>query len=397
MFKYFLCALRNLGRKKFRSIITICGIVIGVASVIIIGTIGNGATYEVNKQLDSFGINGINISQKKANIFDTNAKMTEDDLKVCREVTGVDDAMPLVMQTGNAVLRDKQKDAMLWGVDTNAQNMIAFNVIYGRMFTKSQISSHDKVCLIDDTLAKEIYNRSNVTGKEISLFMGKSYEKFEIIGVVESGTSLLYNFVGDYMPAFVYLPYTTAQDLRKSSGFDQIMIKGNENTNLDELGTSISAKLNNKNQNKQYCASNMLRQKERFSSLLDIVTLAISAVGAISLIVAGLGIMTVMLVSVNERTKEIGIKKAIGAKRSLIMLEFLFEALSLSIIGGTLGVVTGLGLSLLISKIMNIEFIINQSSILMSAAFALGIGILFGVYPAYKAANLKPVDALRQE
>lgn len=397
MLKYFLCALRNIGRKKFRSILTICGIVIGVASVIIIGTIGNGATYEVNKQLDSFGINGINISQKKANIFDTNAKMSEDDLKVCREVTGVEDAMPLVMQSGNAVLRDKQKDAMLWGVGTNAQNMIAFNVIYGRMFTKSQISSHDNVCLIDDTLAKEIYNRSNVTGKEISLYMGKSYEKFEIIGVVESGTSLLYNFVGDYMPAFVYLPYTTAQDLRKSNGFDQIMIKGTKNTNLDQLGTSISTKLNNLNRNKEYYASNMLRQKERFSSLLGIVTLAISAVGAISLIVAGLGIMTVMLVSVNERTKEIGIKKAIGAKRRIIMLEFLFEALSLSLIGGSLGVVTGLGMSLLISKIMNIEFIINSNSILMSAAFALGIGILFGVYPAYKAANLKPVDALRQE
>lgn len=397
MFKYFLCALRNLGRKKFRSILTICGIVIGVASVIIIGTIGNGATYEVNKQLDSFGINGINISQKKVNIFDTNAKMTEDDLKVCREVTGVEDAMPLVMQSGNAVLRDKQKDAMLWGVGTNAQNMIAFNVIYGRMFTKSQISSRDKVCLIDDTLANEIYKRSNVTGKEISLYMGKSYEKFEIIGVVESGTSLLYNFVGEYMPAFVYLPYTTAQDLRKSSGFDQIMIRGTEDTNLDELGTTISSKLTNINNDKEYTASNMLRQKERFSSLLSIVTLAISAVGAISLIVAGLGIMTVMLVSVNERTKEIGIKKAIGAKRSLIMIEFLFEALSLSVIGGTLGVGLGLGLSLLISWIMQIEFIINQSSILMSAAFALGIGILFGVYPAYKAANLKPVDALRQE
>jgi putative ABC transport system permease protein len=397
MFEYLICALRNLGRKRFRSFITVCGIMIGVASVIVIGTIGSGAKLAVNKQLDSLGINGVNISQRKENVSDFSAIMTDDDLQTCLSVIGVKSAMPLIMQTGNVVLHGLQKNAIIWGVDNNARSMISLNVSYGRMFSKSQVDSHAKVCLIDDSIAKAIYKRSNVTGKTISVYMGRDYETFKICGIVESGSSLLYNLVGDYIPTFVYLPYTTAEDLSNRQGFDEIMIKGDTNIDEDKIGNTVTNMLSKKNDGKSYAASNMLKQKERLSSLLQIVTLVITAVGAISLIVAGLGIMTVMLVSVNERTKEIGVKKAIGAKKSLIMLEFLFEALSISIIGGVLGIGIGTGLSYIVSKIMNLAFTIDPTSVLMSSGFALATGILFGVYPAYKAANLKPVDALRQE
>jgi len=370
---------------------------IGVASVIVIGTIGSGAKLAVNKQLDSLGINGVNISQRKENVSDFSAIMTDDDLQTCLSVIGVKSAMPLIMQTGNVVLHGLQKNAIIWGVDNNARSMISLNVSYGRMFSKSQVDSHAKVCLIDDSIAKAIYKRSNVTGKTISVYMGRDYETFKICGIVESGSSLLYNLVGDYIPTFVYLPYTTAEDLSNRQGFDEIMIKGDTNIDEDKIGNTVTNMLSKKNDGKSYAASNMLKQKERLSSLLQIVTLVITAVGAISLIVAGLGIMTVMLVSVNERTKEIGVKKAIGAKKSLIMLEFLFEALSISIIGGVLGIGIGTGLSYIVSKIMNLAFTIDPTSVLMSSGFALATGILFGVYPAYKAANLKPVDALRQE
>ena len=397
MFEYLICALRNLGRKRFRSILTVCGIMIGVASVIIIGAIGNGAKLAVNKQLDSLGINGVNISQIKNNIYDLAATMSDADLKTCLNVNGVKSAMPLIMQTGDAVLRENQKDAVIWGVDSNARSMISLKVSSGRMFSKSQVSSRAKVCLIDDTFAQAVYKRTNVTGKMISLYMGKEYETFKICGVVESGSSLLYNFVGTYMPTFVYIPYTTAEDLRVRNGYDEIMVKGDANNDLDRIGGLITTALSKKHVGTSYSASNMLKQKEKFSGFLGIITLVISAVGAISLVVAGLGIMTVMLVSVNERTKEIGIKKAIGAKKGLIMLEFLFEALSISIIGGVLGIASGTGLAYIISKILNYSFRIDLSSVLMSSGFALFTGVIFGVYPAYKAANLKPVDALRQE
>lgn len=393
---YLFCALRNLKRKKFRSILTIVGIVIGVASVIIIGNIGNGATTEVDTQLNSFGINGVNISKVRANIYDTTAVMTQDDLAICKEQPETKRYMPLIMQYGNVVLNEVQKDAVVWGVDSNAKEMISFKILHGKMFTKSQVSSHDKVCLLDKEMAKSIYKRTNVVGKTLYVFMGKEYEEFKIIGIVESGSNLMYNFVGEYMPTFVYLPYTTAEDLRGQQGFDQIMINGYNGTDLDRLGKNVCKKLQ-ANNNCEYVSSNMLKQKDTLSNILNIVTLSISAVGAISLIVAGLGIMTVMLVSVNERTKEIGIKKAIGANKTTILIEFLFEATAISVFGGIMGIITGLTLSKIISQLLQFAFVINYISIILATAFALITGIVFGVYPAYKAANLKPVDALKQE
>lgn len=397
MIDFLISALRNIGRKKLRSILTFCGIAIGVASVIIIGAIGNGATIAVNGQLDSLGINGINISQKRENVNDTNAVMTQNDLKYCLGVKGVDSAMPLIMQEGNATLKGEQKSAMIWGVGSNARSIISLNLKYGKMLTQSQVSSHAKVCLIDDAFAKSIYKRTNITGKTISIYMGDSYETLKICGIVESSSSLLYNLVGDYVPTFVYLPYTTAADLRNSDGFDQIVIKEKANYDSDKTGSQIVKLLGQKHIGSSYQVSNMLKQKQKLSNILGIITLVISLVGAISLFVAGIGIMTVMLVSVNERMREIGIKKAIGAKKTTIMFEFLLEALIISLIGGIIGVALGVGISFIMSKASSFNFDINMNYVLISSGFAAATGIIFGVYPAYKAANLNPVDALRQE
>jgi putative ABC transport system permease protein len=370
---------------------------IGVSSVIVISSIGSGAKIAVNNQLDSLGVNGLYISQNKANIYDDKATMKDNDIKTCLGVNGVKSAMPLIMQTGNAVLHGYQKDAIIWGIGSNARGMISLKVSHGRMFSKSQVSSHANVCLVDDTLAKAIYKRTNITGKSISLYMGKDYVTFKISGVVESSSSLLYNLVGNYIPTFVYIPYTTAEDLREQNGFDEILIKGDTSKNQDVIGSSIASILSKKHSGSSYTASNMLKQKQRLSNLLNIITLVISAVGAISLIVAGLGIMTIMLVSVNERTKEIGIKKAIGAKNGIIMMEFLFEALSISLIGGALGIGFGTLLSYICSTAINFTFSVSPQYIMIATGFAVATGTLFGVYPAYKAAHLKPVDALRQE
>lgn len=397
MWDYLFCALRNIGRKRFRSMITICGIIIGVSSVIVIGAIGNGAKCAVNTQLDSLGINGLNISQKSDSLNAISSRLTMDDLNTCLKVKGVNSTMPLIMQQGNAVLHGQQKTSLIWGIGSNAGSMISLKLDYGRFFTQTQVDSHAKVCLVDDTFAKSAYKRTNITGKNISIYLGKSYQTFKVIGIVESGSSLLYNLVGEYIPTFVYVPYTAAEDLRENSGFDQIMIRENSNSDADKTGALITELLEKKHIGNNYVASNMVKQKQRFSNILGIVTIVISAVGAISLIVAGLGIMTVMLVSVNERTREIGIKKAIGAKKSVIMFEFLFEALLITIIGGAIGIAAGIAISYFASKTMNFNFSINFLSVILSSGFAILTGILFGVYPAYKAANLNPVDALRQE
>lgn len=396
MFEYVESALRNLGRKRFRSILTICGIVIGVASVILIGAIGNGAKFAVNQQLDGLGINGIDITAQKGSYDDLGATLSSEDLGFCKGVNGVTAVMPLIMQEGNAALRGMQKDALVWGVDSNAETIISLKLAYGRMLSHSQVQNHEKVCLVGNDFAQEIYHRDNIVGKNISIYMGNRYETMKICGVVESDSSLLYNLVGDYIPTFVYLPYTTAADLRGRSGFDEIMVKSTA-VNAERVGDSITNLLETKHPGKGYTASNMLEQKKKLSGILSVITLMISAFGAISLVVAGLGIMTVMLVSLNERTREIGIKKALGAPKSAIILEFLLEALSISLIGSVAGVASGSGIALALSKAMGLHFAVDFSTILLSCGFALVTGILFGVYPAVKAGSLNPVDALRHD
>lgn len=396
MAEFLLCALRNLGRKKLRTVLTVMGITIGVASVIIIGAIGRGGRIAISDQMDSLGINGLNIASKMAN-DGSQAMIAKEDVQDCLTVSGVRDAMPVIMQMGLSLFHGYEKDALFWGVGPDAGTIISLKMSYGSMFTQNDVDTHAKVCLVDDTFALDAYKRTNITGKKITVYMGNGYQQLMIKGVVASGSSILYNLVGDYMPSFIYVPYTTAEDLRGKDGYDQIAVKTVSNRVIDQVGSHIVDMLSAQHRDEVFTASNMFEQKQRLNSMMGIITLVISAVGAISMVVAGLGIMTVMTVSVSERTKEIGIKKAIGAKKRVILLEFLFEALALSLLGGIFGDALGAGLAYVASLILHFDFGISLMSISVSTGFAILIGVAFGVYPAVKAARLRPVDALRHE
>ena len=375
MTEYLISAIRNLSRKKMRSFLTMAGITIGVASVIVIGSVGEGGKLAVSKQLDSLGVNGLNIRvQTDYSKIGNNVKtIQQNDVQTCSGMAGVSSAMPVIMQYGASVTRGVSKNILVWGVGADAGNIISLKVLHGKMFTAQNIKNHDKVCLVDETYAKSVYKRVNITGKTITVYLGNGYQN-------------------------IYVPYTTAEDLRGAVGYDQIALKMKSNNDIDEIGQKIIALLNKEHGTSgTFIADNMLRQKQQMSDMLNIVTLIISAIGAISLIVAGLSIMTVMIVSVNERTREIGIKKAIGATKRDIMVEFLFEALLISLLGSLFGIAAGIGLSGIASAILKFAFQINLQVICYAAGFAVMIGVLFGVYPAFLASRLKPVDALRQE
>lgn len=398
MLVYALNALRNLGRKKLRSFLTVTGIAIGVASVIVISSIGQGGKLMISNELDGLGINGLTIHSQSDDLSQTTNTLKPDDLKACEKVTGVQSAMPLIMQIGYSYLRDTKRSTLFWGIGSNAEQIISLKILHGRMISDNDVQTHAKICLVDDAFAKAVYKRSNITGKTVSVYLGDGYYDLKIAGVVESSSNLLYNLVGNYMPSFIYVPYTAAEEMRGKSGYDQISIKMDTNQNLDSAGKRIVSTLSRLHGgNDNYQAENMLKQKQRMAGLLGIVTLIISAVGAISLIVAGLGTMTVMMVSVNERTKEIGIKKSIGAKKRVILMEFLFEALLISLFGSLLGIASGFLLSVLVSFILHFSLQFSLSSALTACCFAAFIGVVFGIYPAVKASRLRPVDALRME
>lgn len=395
LFDLFTNAARNLGRKKLRTGMMILGMAVGIASVILIASIGESGKGAITAQLDSMGIDGLNI--QSANAISSESALHDIDVKKTREVHGVKNAMPVIMQIAGAQLRNVQKQALIWGIGEQAKQMQTVRLLHGKLFSKADIQSHAAICLVEDGYARAAYKRSNIVGKSITVYVNNTTLHLTIAGVVANGSGMFYNLVGSYIPSFIYMPYTTAEDLRGINGYDQIAVQTYSDASNDAIGSRIVSALSTDGSGNTYVAMNMFKQREQLSQILGIITLILSAVGSISLIVAGLGIMTVMTVSVSERTKEIGIKKAIGAPKSAILLEFLFEALGISFLGGITGLSSGLLLAYVATCIMHIPFAWTFQSILTSTSLSLAIGVIFGVYPAVKAACLNPVDALRCE
>ena len=391
IFDLLRCSIKNLCRKKLRTTLTIMGIAIGACSVIIINAIGDSGKSAVNSELDSLGLGGIAVSA-------FSNELEQNDLEVIRSNSDVDTAMPLLMQYTYAKMRNVTSNTLVWGIDSGAKQIISLELLFGRMISHNDVNSYSKVCLVDQNYAKNMYGRDNIDGKKINILFNGVYDEYEVVGIVTAGSSLLQNFVGDVIPTFIYIPYTTLQRSIGRNGFDQIAVKIRKDADIDAAGSSIVRSLERLNSKKGvYKAENLAKQKDRLSNLLSIVTIVLSAISVISLLVAGLGIMTVMLVSVNERTREIGIRKSIGAKKSTIMGEFLFEALSISFFGSIIGTVIGIAGALLGGGIFGIAVSVRPELVAICIVFSVIIGMVFGVYPAAKAAQMRPVDALRKE
>lgn len=389
-------SFRSLFLRKFRTLLTILGVSIGVLSVVVISCIGRCGTGAVTNELESLGLNGITISvaqEEKAY-----APLGEEELGAVLGRDEVEEATPVLMQTTGISTKRYDSSAFVWGIDTTAENIISIQVVYGRMLQPLDIQKHENVCLVDEAFAEQAYGRKNIIGKTISIQGTSETEQYEVVGIVKTGTGLLQNFIGEYIPTFVYVPYTTFQDVLGRTGFDQIAVELAESEDVDEAGEAIISSLNEKiGLTEAYVSNDLAKQRASLTSMMDIVTLILTAVGGISLVVASLSIMTIMLVSVSERTREIGIKKAVGASRRIILTEFLLEAAFISASGCVVGLGAGYGISFLGAGIFAIQLSVDWSFIGGIFLFSLICGMLFGIYPALKASRLKPVDALRME
>ncbi len=390
-----VCSFRNLGRKKFRSFLTISGISVGVASVILIGSIGEIGKNTINQELQSLGLGSITVSADRK--F-TNQKMTEEDLNLIRENPNVKSATPIVMDYSSVRMRGLVANSVLWGTDRGENQIISLTPQYGRLLTQADVSSAAEVCIVDSNVANLFYKRENIVGKFLDAMIGGSYVRLKIVGVASSGGNLLQNMVGDVIPSFIYLPYTTLQRYAGEASFDQIAVTMLDNQNIEAVSEQIAALVNRQhNISRGFKADNISRQKETLDRVLGIITVVLSAIAAVSLVVAGLGIMTVMIVSVNERTREIGIKKSIGATQNTILVEFLIEAFTISLIGSVIGVAAGVLFTAIGCLAISLPVLINFHLIGASIGISVIVGIVFGVYPAMMAAKLHPVNALRIE
>lgn len=387
-----LCAFRNLSRKWSRTLLTVSGITVGVAMVAIVSMIASLGRQAVDAELDSLGVNGLSVSTAGDGVL-----LSVEDLEAIRDLSFVETAMPLLVEISGSTLRNTTDDSLICGIDAGATQAISLTLKHGRLISRGDVQARARVCVVDESLALAAYKRGNIVGKTIVLNLGGADESFEIVGVTETGSSLLQN-LSEMIPGMVYIPYSTMQDMTAREGFDQIAVRVKADADVEMTESRIIKSLERLSGNTGgYRTDNLAVQKERLGDLMDLVTLLLTAIGGVSLVVSGLGIMTIMLVSVSERTREIGIKKAIGATRRRILFEFLMEAATLSLIGSLAGLTLGGGLMALVTLWLGWPLSIPAGSFAVLVAVSMGIGCTFGVYPAVKASRLRPVEALRRE
>ena len=387
------CAWKSLSRKWTRTLLTVSGSMVGVTMVVSVSAISDAGKVAVNAELDNMGMNGLSVSANSG----VQSGLTMENLEVIREQAGVESAMPLIIEYSTTILREANDNSLICGIDAGAKQVISLNLLYGRLIAPGDVKACAQVCMVDETVAKAAYGRENIVGKTLTVQYNGVAEEFEIIGITETGSSLLQNVV-EFIPGMVYVPYTTLQNLTGKSTFNQIAVRMDDaqDTVLTE-SRIIKALERTSGYTGGFRTDNLAVQKERVGSLMDIVTLILTAISGISLLVSGLGIMTIMLVSVNERTREIGIKKAIGASRHRILGEFLTEAVVISLLGSLGGLLLGYGACFAGLSLFGMDPSLQPVTIGVLIVFSVVIGGLFGVYPAVKASRLRPVDALRME
>lgn len=385
-------ALINIFRSRTRSLLTMAGIAVGVFSVVLISVVGSVGTSQVGNTLVTMGVDTLLVEAGGS----VSVTLTDKELETVSRMDGVNDVMPLMASVTEARMIGRRLDSYVWGVDKSADRLIALEAKHGRLINNADTSGRSMVCVIDEQFALESYGRSNVVGKKIRMFLGGKFHDFTIVGVAESGLSGLQNMLSNIMPGFMYIPITTMQHLCGRSTYDKLAVKIEDMSGDMSIVERIKSELDRTTGNTDgFVVNNLLSQKEQLDNILNIVTTALSLVAGISLVVSGISVMTTMMMSVGERTREIGIKKSIGAKNRDICIEFLTESVVLTLIGSAVGMIAGLLIAAVGCAVLSVPFAVNGTTLWLSVGASGLIGAVFGAYPAYKAAALKPVDALR--
>ncbi len=396
-------ACRNLARKKARTLLSIIAIAVGVTSVIVIWGISNAGSEKISDELDSLGLDGITIGKSVNNV---SVKIGESEYEVVAANANVEKATPIIYsysvisQVGSS---NNPTNCIVWGIPEDADDAISLKIVHGRMISFDDMENKANVCLIDEATSNTIFSKENSVGESIAIMSNGKPVECKIIGIVQTGSGILQNMLGNFIPTFVYTPLTFAEKIENRSDYDRITVKLKDadkhelETICSDINEQLVNALDEKSRSKtSYSVTNLANHRESLMGIMDMVTLILTAIGGISLLVAGMGIMTIMTVSVNERTHEIGIRKAIGASRLRIMIDFIVEAILLTLMGCAAGIATSYVIGLISEMTFGFKPIINLNSILLISAFSLLVGILFGVYPAFKASCMKPVDALRE-
>lgn len=383
-------AFQNLRRRRGRTALTVCGIAVGMLMVSLVSVIGNAGETLATTELNSMGVGGLSVTTD-----DGSSLLNEEALEEIRALPQVASAMPLMIYYGNVVTAKNNQNAVFCGIDAGAGQVISLEVLHGRMLSHSDVEAAAAVCVLDEATAMSAYGRSNVVGKTVAVQVGSLSEKMTVIGVTKTGSSLLQNMTA-MIPGMIYIPYTTQQNLTGQTGFDQFAVR-TKGEATEATQKAIKRTLNRIYQGgAAFRTDDLAAQKDRLLRLVEIIALVLTVLSAVSLVVSGFGIVTAMLSAVNERKREIGVKKAVGATQGHILAEFLTEAALISAVGAVVGMFPAVVLAIVL-PFSGVAVSVSPWLFVRLLGFAVAVGVVFGVYPAYKASQLQPVEALRSE
>lgn len=400
----FMMALTSLYANKMRSLLTMLGIIIGVGAVIALVSVGMGVRSNVTSSIASLGSNMLIISPGASNkggvrgAAGSRQTLKYDDAKAIQsKVKDIDYVSPTVQTSYQIVYGNQNWNTTVEGVTPEFMSIRSLSVSNGSFISTNDLEKRNRVAVIGTTVAENLFDEKNPVGQNIRI----NNQPYKVIGLL---TSKGQSSMGQDQDDMIYVPLTTAMERMLGITYVQsINVQVSDSTKMDQVQENIETLLRQRhhltagNKEDDFTVRNLTSLMETVSQSTSMLTLLLGAIAGISLLVGGIGIMNIMMVSVTERTREIGIRKALGATFMNIMTQFLIESMVIGVIGGLIGILVGIGASQLISKFGNFTTVITATPIIVSFAFSVGIGLFFGIYPARKAAKLDPIEALRYE
>ena len=413
-------SLEGLRANKMRSLLTMLGIIIGIAAVIGILTVGNGLTGSITGSMSSLGATNITVFlQEKAGGMggmetilgvaspEEEDLITDEMLEALRQRYGEAVAgISVSASAGSGVARDGRlyANVSLTGINEEYLAVNNTDLLAGRTIRQEDLDGRRSVCVVSDRLVENLYqgDADAALGDEVRVELNGEYQSFRIVGIYEYDASMSISFSAEEdVTTSLYIPITTANHLTGSpEGYSTVTVQASAGTDSAAMAQSIREFLSRyyaNNEDYGVSAMAMSTMVESMSAIMDTLSIAISVIAGISLLVGGIGVMNIMLVSVTERTREIGIRKALGATNNDIRIQFVVESVIVCLIGGVIGILLGAVLGYVGSSLLSEACLPRPSYIALAVGFSMAIGIFFGYYPANKAARLDPIEALRYE